>query len=496
VVSSGPAATSEILIVRRCTVRGIRDDLATINKSFLPTADDLREWHRLKWKSFLAFLENGFRKCGLTDIKKDSINYTRWFTSNDRNKGDWSLSVEGQDICVASYWPNSGSTKPSGITAPLIYYDDENPPASLEAKIVVFDIPLLPDPLPPLFDVYSGFEYVTDDNTHPTDDFSLKQWYQIAYPALFGGYNDILKNGKSRGGLVISDMGPARAAGVYMLPYESSAFGIPALYLDRIAGEQVRKAAKKGLTATVKLLAKKEKSETFFLSGFLPGKNYGKENDEIILLLTHTDGPNVTQENGALGILAVIHYFSHIPQTERRRTLLVVLDPQHYMPGRHAVDWFKDHPAAARKIVASMGIEHLGQLEYREKGDEFYPTGKPEVTRIFVQDNDHLIHKAIKAVKNNQLPRTYVHCPPRSGGRWEAMGAIALERDIPGYGFSTDMSAHWSLEAHIDKFDKDLALKQIAVATQLTGELMETDLKEIAITISDKENISYGFAND
>ena len=128
--------------------------------------------------------------------------------------------------------------------------------------------------------------------------------------------------------------------------------------------------------ATVKLVARKEEAETFFLSGFLPGKNYGNESDEIILLLTHTDGPNVTQENGALGILAVMQYFSHIPQTERQRTLLVVLDPQHYMPGRHAVDWFKGHPEAARKIVASMGIEHLGQLEYREKGDEFLPTGR------------------------------------------------------------------------------------------------------------------------
>jgi hypothetical protein len=166
------------------------------------------------------------------------------------------------------------------------------------------------------------------------------------------------------------------------------------------------------------------------------------------------------------------------------------------MPGRHAVDWFEHHPEPAGKIVASMGIEHLGQLEYREKGDEFSPTGKPEVTRLFVQDNDYLIQMAVKAVQDTQLPRTYVHCPPRSGGRWEAMGAIALEREIPGYGFSTDMSAHWSLDARIDKFDKILAWQQIAVATQLTGVLMQTDLKDIAVTVTDKEHVSFGFEND
>jgi hypothetical protein len=76
------------------------------------------------------------------------------------------------------------------------------------------------------------------------------------------------------------------------------------------------------------------------------------------------------------------------------------------------------------------------------------------------------------------------------------MGSVALERDIPGYGFSTDMSAHWSTEARIGKFDKDLAWKQIAVATQLTGELMRRDLKEIAITMGDKDRVSFGFEVD
>ena len=505
-VFSGSATSSKILIaVRRCTVSRDKDDLTIINKSFLPTADELQEWHILKdaggptfsgspsWKSYLAFLEKSFKKYGLTDIKKDTITYNRWFTSDHREGGDWLLSIDGKGTRVASYWPYSGSTGPEGTTAPLIYYDDEKPPVSIEGKIVVFDIPPLPDPLPPMFDVYRDYEYTSDTESCYKDHFSLKQWYQLAYPIMFGGYDDILTKGKAAGGLVISDMGPERAAGAYMIIYAPSEFGVPALYLDRVSGKQVREAAMKARTATLKLIVKREETETFFLSGFFPGKNYGKENDEIILLLSHTDGPNVTQENGGLGFLALIQYFSHIPQTERQRTLLVVLDPQHYMPGRHVVDWFKLHPETAGKIVASMGIEHLGQLEYREKENDFFPTGKAEVTRLFVQDNDLLIKLAIKAVKDHHLPKTYVHCPPRSGGRWEAMGSVALERDIPGYGFSTDMGAHWSTEARIDKFDKNLALEQIAVATQLTGELMKADLKDIAVKTEGKEGLSFGF---
>ena len=82
------------------------DNPAAINKSFLPAPDVLQKWSVLKdeggptfagspsWKSYMAFLEKGFRERGLIDIQKDSSTYTRWFTSDERKKGDWSLSVD------------------------------------------------------------------------------------------------------------------------------------------------------------------------------------------------------------------------------------------------------------------------------------------------------------------------------------------------------------------------------------------------------------------
>ena len=96
-------------------MHGTKDNLTTVNKSFLPTPDDLQEWHTLKdregptfagsppWKSYLSFLEKGFKQCGLTNIQKDFITYKRWFTSHERSKGDWTLAIEGEDVRVASY---------------------------------------------------------------------------------------------------------------------------------------------------------------------------------------------------------------------------------------------------------------------------------------------------------------------------------------------------------------------------------------------------------
>jgi hypothetical protein len=480
-----------ILYNNRCFSDSINDNLTTINKSFLPAPDVLQKWSVLKdeggptftgspsWKNYVAFLEKGLRERGLIDIKKDSIAYTRWFTSDERKKGDWSLSVDGKQVRVASYWAYSGATQPSGIKAPLVYYDTKNPPFSIEGKIVVFDIP--PLSFPPSV-MNPGYEYASDPDTHRTDSLILDTWYQVTYYTRFGKFNEILTEGKAAGALVISGMGPGRAAGVYTIPLTPAEFGIPGLYLDRVAGKLVRKAAGEGRTATLKLLVEREDVEAYFLSGFLPGKNFGREDDEIVLLISHTDGPNISQENGGLGILAVIHYFSQIPRDKRPRTLLVILDPEHYVPARHATDWYELHPQAAGKIVASIGVEHLGQLEYREQGDDFLPTGLPEETQLFVQDNDLLIKMAVKAVQDNRLPRTLVQCPPRKDqGIWIGMGTVALKKHIPGFAITASATAYWSTEARIDKFDKDLTWKQIAVVTQLTGELMKADLTEIAV---------------
>ncbi|GIR72457.1 MAG: hypothetical protein CM15mP74_37080 [Halieaceae bacterium] len=103
---------------------------------------------------------------------------------------------------------------------------------------------------------------------------------------------------------------------------------------------------------------------------YLPGAHYGTAEDEQIVLVNHTDGPSITQDNGALGLLAIVKYFSHIPQAQRPRTLKIFLDGRHYMPGMESAhseaDWFTRHPEAKRKIVGMIQTEHLGEMDYRE----------------------------------------------------------------------------------------------------------------------------------
>ena len=140
------------------------------------------------------------------------------------------------------------------------------------------------------------------------------------------------------------------------------------------------------------------------------------------------------------------------------------------------------HPEIVERIVATIGVEHLGQREYVEVDGRFQQSGLPETTLIFAQDNDNLINGAIAAVKQFELPRTMVQSPPRGGqGNWSGMSDVSVKRNYPGYGISTNMSAYWSTRAGIDTFDKDLFKQQASVATHLTGVLMTLSTEDMKI---------------
>src|SRR5262249_33147835 len=95
----------------------------------------------------------------------------------------------------------------------------------------------------------------------------------------------------------------------------------------------------------------------------------------------HTDGPNATEENGALGILALARYFSKIPRSDRRRTLVFPLTTGHFagpwVPSMRGV--MEKYPALIKKAVAALTVEHLGCREWLDDAAFTYKaTGKYE----------------------------------------------------------------------------------------------------------------------
>ena len=469
--------------------------LTHIDPTLLPDPEVVQNWHERKaagihtltgspsWHNFMAIVEAGMAKAGVVDIVRDRFHYERWFTSDDPAAQQWTLSVAGKNIPVASYWAYSGSTDDAGVTAPLILYDKENPPKSVTGKIVVFQVPELTEPLPKLFQE-AGYEFATDEDTLDSNRLlSANQWYQTNFVTRFGRLNAIMKDSGAAGALVVFGMGPERAAGLYTFPLlEPGIVGVPGLYLDRISGDTVIEAARHGKEATLRLLAEREGVEGYFYTGFLPGRDYGTDADEYVLLVTHADGPNLTQDNGGFAMLSVVQYFANLAQADRPRTLVIMLDSQHFTPHRHMDDWYAMHPEIVEHIVATIGVEHLGQYEYVEQGDRFVQSGLPETTIVFAQDNDVLIEGAIAGVKAFALPRTMVQSPPRGGqGNWSGMSDVAVKKSYPGYGISTNMSAYWSTRAGIQTFDRDLFIQQVGLASHLTGVLMTVSIEDMAL---------------
>jgi hypothetical protein len=481
-------------------------DLTRINPRFLIRPEEAQSWHAAKdllgpalsgapsWKVFMTIVETKLRDYGAVDLYKNAWTYDRWHTSEWPDDSKWSLVSNVKALRVASYGANSGTTSQEGVTADLVFYDPEKPPKSIEGKIVVFQTVPEDENTPADRRVYEypgDYLYLSNPETFPDPRIPRKANMTVMMRSEMRqatGYIQKLVEGRAAGAVFVFDAAYERLAGLYT-------FGVPAihqmptLYVDRESGRQLLADAKSGRKATLRLVAKVEPTETYQLFAYLPGRDYGTPRDEKILLITHTDGPSISQDDGAYGIVGIVRYFSQIPQAQRPRTLMLFFDNRHYMPGAERAfakqNWMDQHPEAWNTVIGVVGFEHLGQLEYVEKDGVFKRTGLVEHSRLHASNNQLLIDMAIKAVKDNKLKRVSVECVDRPGihgtsqGNWFGLGAVGRRRGLPAFATMGDMGAYWATSARLAAFDAQHFVDQVATMSQLTGELMVADLAKV-----------------
>jgi hypothetical protein len=500
--------TMLVVPVLRAQSRTARQPLNQINPSYVIPTKEAIEWHALKaksgpalsgnasWKNYMEFVEKKLRDYGAVDITRNAFTYDRWHTSEWPDDSKWSLVSNGKKIKVASYGAYSGSTTEEGLTAELIYYDSANPPKDIAGKIVVWQ---------PRFtremqqNVYGNdFEYPGAEDSWPASgkpvpaDLDHKVAGSIIWSQLpqVGAFIRTLVQGKAAGAVFVFDANYGLMAGMYTFGCPQL-YNVPSLYLDREAGKQVITDARQGAKATLRLRAEITPTATWQLIGYLPGKNYGTPRDEIIMYSTHSDGPSISQDDGPFGFLAIAKYFSNIPQSERPRTLMFFMDNRHFMPGGErafaAQDWLAKNPNYKDTVVAVIGMEHLGQIEYVEDGDKIKPSGRADMHNLYVTNNDKMVALAHAAVEDNHLKGAFVRAPARPGkngrtqGPWYGLGGLANRINKPGFSIMGSMGAYWvtSSASQMDRFDADQFVRQVATFAQLTGELMLAEMKEL-----------------
>lgn len=517
-ITLGPAAFNASAPRARADVKA-HPDLTKVNQKFLVTTSEAQAWHVAKdsmggptiagspsWKNYLQIAERELRACGVVDIFRNPWTYTRWYTTEYPDDSNWSLHLGGVPYKVASYGCNSGTTPEAGVTGELIIYEPGMPAESLKGKIAVV---LKPEARVKFFggpvkreddnflvssgaDAVEGdYEYLTNPETFPDPRHprAADAWLSPFPQMGLGSAQQPLIEAGAAGALIVLPLTYEPLAGAYTFPVPAL-HQMPTLYIDLPTAANVVAAARTNQKATLRLIAKTEEAETYQLFGYLPGRNYGKPEDEQILFITHTDGPSISQENGPLGILAMVKYFSQIPQAARPRTIMIFLDCRHYMPGAERAfapkDYAASHPDIYKKVVAAMGIEHLGQIQVDEgNGKPYHKTDQAELSTVWITENQKLVDMAIKAVNDNGLKRVQVQCPGRKGkhggeqGPWYGLGGIARRIGVPGASTMGSMTAYWSSKARIEYFDAKQFVTQVATMSQIAGDLMVADMNEL-----------------
>lgn len=485
------------LVLAGCSSGGASPlrSLTQVDRSLLVTPAEAVEWHRLKvsmgpalsgnasWRNYMSHVEEEMRAAGCVDIVRNAWTYDLWETTEWPDDSAWSLDIAGSPVRVANYGANSGSTGPEGVTAPLVLFDPTKPDQDVSGKIVVFQ----PTVRELELEDYEFYSDGTDGRAPPPSaEFIYQNNIRMNQqgPQLRTLIENVLKPGKAAGCVFVMDVNYERLKGYYT-------FGVPEIHdcpsviVDRVAGAAVVDAARQNARARIKLIATVTPTETWQLIGVLPGRHYGTPQDEMIQLTTHSDGPSISQDNGPYGLLAAVKYWSKIPQQDRPRSLFVFHDNRHYMPGAERAfakyDWFELHPEARDPIKCVIGIEHLGQDEYYERGEAYERTGRPDETRIWVTNNQNVIDLTVQAVRDNKVPNAYVRNVDRPGvlgrsqGRWRGMAAYGRRAGLPSVGIMGDLDAYWSTAAGLERFNAELFCDQCAFVVQVIGAFMEAD---------------------
>ncbi|WP_374470067.1 hypothetical protein [Phenylobacterium sp.] len=477
--------------------------LDVVNPAWLISEEEAVAWHRQKdrlgptltgnesWRAFMGFLEEKLRGYGCADVHRSAWRFPRFVTSMWPDDSKWSLTSGGRRVPLANVGANCGTTGPQGVTAELVLWDPDAEP-DVRGKIVVFR----PRERPDVREAFSNsdYEYITPFRSWPDEGRPVSQvqngagsvaapvWDEMTSTATF--VNQVRDRGPA-GVVFAMNLNRALTEGLYTFPPPMD-YGFPSVYVDRRQGDLLVADARARRSATLRVEGERQDSEAYQLIAYLPGRNYGAPADEQVQLRTHTDGPSISQDNGALGLLAVVRYMSRVPRAERPRTLMIELDCRHFMPGLERAwlnqDYFAKNPRARERIVAMIAMEHLGQIDYVADGDEIRPSGRSLPTWLYATGNQGMIDAALKAVRDNDLPSAVIRSPGRPGvhggsqGPWYGLGRGASELGIPGYGVQGDLGAYWAHSARVDRFDARAFRRQVATFCQLTGFLMAADL--------------------
>lgn len=438
--AASSAALSALLLPASAVASRESVEAAGINSGLFPSMDEvwdsLEAMNRLSPRftgneghcKFVDMLESGMRDAGLQTLR-DTYTFPRWEARK------WSLFAKpknGQttEIPVTFYYPHSGQTGPLGVAGPLVYVgkvasDGSSAAAfsgNLKGKIALVDYELVPRDYHQWYQPWGFYVEGTDLDKYISSTIAVEMGLLTRYR----------KAGAA--GVVISwaNLSDGQATGQNM-PFGRPLQDIPGLLVGHDAGDKLKQLAAEGATATLTLDARIfPNSGTDSLVATLPGSSP----DEVLIITTHTDGPNAVQENGGIALLALAKYFAKLPRSARRRTLVFSLTTGHdngaYVPGSRG--FIERHPEIISKAIASVSVEHLGCREWRddETHVRYLATGKDELTYA-ISYHEQLARLELESATGTS-ERRVAAVRPKPAGRYLGVGGVLANTGMPTLG--------------------------------------------------------------
>jgi hypothetical protein len=456
------------------------DQAAAIRKDQLPSADEVWDWQVWMAKlgpkytgnpahvKFVDFLATKLQSYGL-DVAKDHFTLPRW----DPRKWGVSVTPEGgkaQSLPVTGYYPYSGKTPPQGVTGRLTYVGNVSTPApntkwdvgrDVKDKVVFAEVPLAPTPYE---EWWKPWGFYTPETRFPVN--SINATWAIRVPAV----GDLRAAGARAvifGHTTVSD----EQAALLCAPFGRAFQDMPTVWVGRETSARLKQLAQSGADATVVLEADiVADAPTETLIATLPGASA----DETIIVNTHTDGPNATEENGGIGLLALAKYFSSMPKSARKRTIVFVLTTGHfagaYVPSIRGV--VQQHPDLIKKTVGALTVEHLGCREWLDdKSMKYRATGQNELT-LAITEFESTAKIMLDSWQGSGDKRAAVIIPTPRGG-FNGEGGALSRAGIPTIGYIPIPSylLIGTEDGCIDKLSKPFLHEQLQVLTKVVHKM-------------------------
>ena len=352
---------------------------------------------------------------GLT-VRTDRLTFNRWLARDYalRVSVPASVGVSGP-VTLTYYYPYSGQTPPHGVTGKLVdlgTYMPAAPGPAGSGDTAAFWAPargaiaVVRTP-PPVFALNAGQTATGGYEPGKTSAQAAADYTAYAearpHPAWQGIVAPVpLLDARKAGvlGVVciwtgLPDEEVINQYNPFITPYPAASGlaapgdpGCPAVWVGDATGAGLSRLAATGqATATLVLTADiTAGAATETVWGWLKGSGATGEN---IIINTHTDGPNATEENGGLGLLALARHLAGLPSRNRDMYFALVTghfqlpqftraipDPKNTVVGNDAISvWMLDHPGIYQAAALGVTVEHLGATMWDDVAGQYAATG-------------------------------------------------------------------------------------------------------------------------